>query len=273
MTATWSGSVSLTNSLSLATASFTPSFSVSPSYTLSTSVTVAFNYPQIFGIINAAANTDLFNLRINWARPQGFNYQFYELFLIVNGTALVIPNIIGESIVLNAANTNGLVQPGTDYVVQVRGFLNGAYGPQSLPITVSTAGGDVYGPTGTDGSSVNTLKCNYFPKQFRCTWSTGARPWINATFYVWCRRAVTPYVDARAYIVQKVLNTAGSTVLPTTSIVPLPSGCQCTATLTAFYSTPTIRVDLTLPPLSGGFINTDKSNLGFPNTPVTLILP
>jgi hypothetical protein len=246
---------------------------VSPTYSGSGSITAAFGYPQITGIVNTAAQTDLFNLNIVWQKPVGFAYQNYELFLIVNGTALVIPNILTEAITLNAANTNGLVQPGTDYVVQVRGFLAGAYGPQSLPVTVSTSGGDVYGPTGTDPTSVNNLKCNYFPKSLRCTWSTGSRLWINATFYVTCSRTASPFVAAKAYIVQKVINAAGSTVLPTLAIVQLPSGCACTATLTVFYATPVIRVDLTLPPAGAGFINTDKSAIGFANTPTTIILP
>jgi len=223
---------------------------------------------QITGITNT--QSDLFNLYISWQKPVNFAYQSYELFLIVNGTALVIPNLFTESVVLNAVNTNGLVQPGTDFVVQVRGFLNGAYGPQSLPVLVSTNGGDVYGPVGTDGTSINTLRCTYFPKNLRCTWNTGNRPWINATFYVDCTRKVTPYVGARAWIVQKVINTAGSTALPTTSVVPLPSGCGCTAVLTAYYATPVVRVDLALPGNGTGVINTDKSNLGFINTPTTL---
>jgi len=206
-------------------------------------------------------------LNIVWQKPVNFNYQSYELFLIVNGTALVVPNIFTESIQLNAANTNGLVQPGTSYVVQVRGFLNGAFGPQSLPVVVSTAGGDTYGPVGTDPTSINALICTYFPQNLRCNWNTGSRAWINATFYVACVRQVDPIKSATAYIVQKVINTSGTTVLPTTSVIPLPSGCRCTATLTAYYSTVTTIVSLVLP---GGstYITTDKSALGFPNTPV-----
>lgn len=208
-------------------------------------------------------------MNIVWQKPVGFNYQSYEVFLIVNGTSITFPNVLTESILLTSANTNGLVQPDTTYVVQVRGFLNGAFGPQSLPVTVSTSGGDLYGPVGTDTTSVNTLRCNYFPQNLRCRWNTGSRPWLNATFYVWCNRTVDPIRGAMAWIVQKVVNTAGSVALPELAIVPLPSGCRCSVLLTVFYATVVVRVDLTLTNAPTGFVITDKPPR--PNTP--LIVP
>lgn len=257
----YSGSQSYTNSNSY-TISTTASFSISGT------VSAAIGYPQITGIVNTI--NDLFSLNIVWQRPVGFNYQSYQLFLIINGTSVTFNDIPTETLFLTAANTNGLVQPGQSYIVQVRGFLNGAFGPQSLPVQVSTSGGDFYGTVGTDLTSINSLSCNYFPQSLRCTWSTGSRPWINATFYVQCERTVTPILGAMGWIVQKVLNTAGSTTLPTTSVIPLPSGCSCGVHLTAYYSTVAVRVDLDLTAASTGFVNTNKANIR-PNTPLTVV--
>lgn len=250
------------------------SVTTSTGLSMSGSISVAFNYPQIVGVQNTDP-TDLFNLNIQWQRPNNFSYQNYEVILFkeFGKPPLTFPNILTESFVLNAANTNNTVQPGSSFIVQVRGFLNGVFGPLSFPLNVSTSGGDVYGPTGTDATSVNNLVCTYYPKELRCTWNTGSRNWINATFYVDCVRSATPYQNARAYIVLKVLNTGGpSAPLPTVEIVPLPSGCRCNATLTVFYASPVIRVDLRLPTNTGDFINTDKAVSGFPNTPTTLIV-
>lgn len=231
-------------------------------------MSVAIGYPQITGIVNTNP-TDLFNLAISWQKPVNFQYQSYQLFLIVNGTSIIIDNILTENYLLTAANTGGLVQPGTSYIVQVRGFLNGGFGPQSLPVAVSTGAGDLYGPVGTDTTSVNQLQCNYLPQNLNCRWLSGSRldAWINATFYATCTRKVTPIFGARAYIVQKVLNTLGSTVLPTTAIIPLPSGADCLVLLTVYYGTPVLRVDLSLPG-NGAFVNTDKSPR--PNTPLVV---
>lgn len=264
----WSGSQSYSTSW---TSSFTLTTSVSASWSYSGSISAGTGYPQITGITNTI--NDFTSVNLVWNKPVGFAYQSYQVFLIVNGTSITFDNIPTENLLLTTANTNGLIQPGQSYFVQVRGFLNGSYGPQSLPVTVSTNGGDVYGPVGTDPTSVNNLQCNYFPQNLRCQWNTGSRLWLNATFYVQCNRTVTPIQGAMAWIVQKVLNTAGSTTLPTLAVIPLPSGCRCQVDLTVFYSTPVVRVDLILTNAPTGLVNTDKSNLGKPNTPLTVPLP
>jgi len=257
-----------TNSLTLTvslSASYSYSISFTPSYTISGTFSVAFGYPQIQGITNTNPN-DLDNLNIGWLRPLGFTYQSYQLTFITNGTSITFNDIPTENFVLTPSNTNGLIQPGGVYVVQVKGFVNGAFGPQSLPFSTSTFAGDPYGPTGGDSNSVNNLLCYYKPKNLRCLWNTGIRQWINATFYLNCSRVVEPIMTAQAYIVQKVLNVAGSTALPTLTIVPLPSGCSCTLKFTVFYSTMD-NVTLLLP--VSGFINTNKAPMS-PNTPLTV---
>jgi len=258
-----SNSYSITVSV---TSSYSYSITFTPSYTLSGTFSVAFGYPQIQGITNTNPN-DLFNLNIAWQPPVGFNYQSYQLTLITNGTSITYNDIPTTSFLLTPANSNGLIQPGGIYVVQVRGFVNGAFGPVSLPFNTGTFGGDPYGPTGFEPSVVNNLKCNYLPQNLRCTWITGSRTWINATFDVNCTRIVDPIRSSQAHIYQKVPNIGGSTNLPTISVVPLPSGCICSLKFTVFYST-SESVTLLLPG-NGGFIITNKSPQ-FLNTPIVV---
>jgi hypothetical protein len=260
VSSSWTGSQSWTGSNSY-------TISQTGSWSISQTITAALGYPQITGIANTI--NDLFSMNIVWQRPTNFNYQSYQLFLIINGTSLTLDNIPTENILLTAANTNGLVQPGSTYIVQVRGFLNGAFGPQSLPVQVSTSGGDFYGTVGIDSTSINQLSCNYYPQYLRCKWNTGSRPWINATFYVWCNRTVDPIKGAMAWIVQKVFNPTGSVTLPTTAVIPLPSGCRCSVHLTAFYATVVVVVDLDLTSAATGFVTTDKATIK-PNTPIVV---
>lgn len=261
-------SQSYTNSNSF-TNSNTYSTSVSGSVSLSGTVAAGFGYPQISGV--QTTTNDFNSLGVAWQRPtNGFAYQSYEVILLTDtsNVTATIPAFT-ESATLTPANTNGLLQPGQRYSVQVRGYLNGIAGPLSFPLFVTSNGGDFYGTVGSDPTSVNGLFCNYYPQELNCKWNTGSRIWVNATFYVWCNRTVSPIEDAKAYIVQRVVNVNATAALPNTAVIPLPSGCRCMVLLTVFYATPVIRVDLDLTSASTGFVNTNKPQIR-PNTPLVV---
>jgi len=141
--------------------------------------------------------------------------------------------------------------PSKTYSVQAYGVTAaGVIGPLSFPVTTGLTLLTYLGPTVSDVNSISGLTCYYGHPYITCNWNNGNRAWINATLQFNCTRttllASTAY-QAEEYVlaVLKNQNTFGGG-LPTSASLYLPSGCACVGSLTSYYNSPTVFVQLNI---------------------------
>jgi len=196
-------------------------------------VSYQFGLPQITGVADACPNIPT-QICVYFNTPNP-SYPQYNIYFTRNGTSLqfttsTVPTATNPFII-SSSNVQGFT-PGNTYYVQVTGVTsNGAEGPLSVPLVVSTDFSSIDSPP-FDTSRIHNVRCGLVQNVVQCNWMNGVTFSFKTTILLVRCSGASPNV----FGFQIASTTSTSNPSDTFLEVPVPFGSTCTSKLKSTYN-------------------------------------